>query len=160
LHTYVLEKLKKIRKKKTEKKRNRKRKICGRKNRKKRKRTKKKRAVQRNRSPKPSKELNCIGFNSSGVEISDFAVYGYGSVWVIFKGVKVDLFLWTIQCPVAQPQHPLAGDGHGRRRARPLHRVQRRRPQAAPPRPATPCGCRRRRRQRLEASPLLALVTP
>jgi hypothetical protein len=58
---------------------------------------------------------------------------------------------------VAQPQHPLAGDGHGRRRARPLHRVQRRRPQAAPPRPATPCGCRRRRRQRLEASPLLAL---
>lgn len=28
--------------------------------------------------------------------------------------------IWTIRCPVAQPQHPLAGDGHGRRRAAPL----------------------------------------
>lgn len=57
---------------------------------------------------------------------------------------------------------PLAGDGHAAapRRSRPLHRVQRRRPQVAPPRPHPRRGRRLRRRQRLEAGPLLALVTP
>ncbi|BAT13322.1 Os11g0229600, partial [Oryza sativa Japonica Group] len=44
------------------------------------------------------------------------------------------------------------------RRSRPLHRVQRRRPQVAPPRPHPRRGRRLRRRQRLEAGPLLALT--